>query len=66
MNNTEAHTLLDRVRSGIDVPKPQIIEALIATGDMSEDAPALRVHTPAGEWSTGLVARAGVFDGLLA
>lgn len=66
MNNTEAHALLDRVRSGIDVPKPQIIEALIATGDMSEDAPPMQVHCQSGEWQTGPVRRADVFDMVLA
>lgn len=59
MTRREANRILDRVRSGSNIPKDhEIAAALQATGDMGEvpEYPVVR-FTPSGEWEIGVRGR---------
>lgn len=67
MNRAEANRILDRARSGEDVPTWQITEALCATGDLDASGYSVQVVRPAGTWerkNTHHLAPARWVDGL--
>lgn len=69
MTKHEAHSLLDDAKAGMDVPASLVMQALEATGDLDLDGAPLQVWSRPGQWERsgcGVMARAGVWDGLAA
>ena len=69
MTREQAHKLLDGLKNGVHAPDWKINAALIETGDLSWSEGAYQVSRKAGTWErkqSRVIARAGVFDGLLA